>query len=177
MILNLVLTPLCDFIVRRLSDNLGSPFITFILIIGFGFSSIFAALYFIFDRWLWQIIPGIKSKKISGQYLCDGKSNFKTSDWKGTVTIKQTWSKILISLKTDNSYSQSYMAHIDVSDDGSIYLYYCYMNAPNGNLKALHKHDGTASITFDNNSINGKYYNYPVDRPRYGTIKLIKQEK
>ena len=174
LIINLVLTPLCNLIVASISDKIGSPFTVFILLIGVGFSSIFGILYLLFDRCLWKIVPGIKSQKISGIYSCDGKSNYKIPEWKGTITIKQTWSKILISLKTDNSYSQSYVASIEVLDDGNIILYYCYRNNPNGNSKGLNKHEGTADINFDGVKIQGKYYNYPKDRHRYGTFVLTK---
>lgn len=177
LISDFVLTPLCDFLLTKLKENLDPIFIPFILIIGFGFSLIFGIFYLIFDNLLWQIIPGINSQKISGTYLCDGYSNYKISEWTGVVTIKQTWSKILISLKTENSYSQSYMANIEVLDDGNIVLYYCYRNDPNGKLKILHKHEGTSAIIFDATSIKGKYYNYPNDRQRYGTFVLNKQEK
>lgn len=177
LISNFALTPLCDFLLTKLKENLEPIFIPFILLIGFGFSTIFGIFYLVFDKWLWQIIPGIKSQKISGTYICEGHSNYKIPEWKGVITVQQTWSKILISLKTDNSYSRSYMANIDVLDDGKIVLYYCYRNDPNGKIKALHKHEGTSAITFDGTSINGKYYNYPNDRQRYGTFVLNKQEK
>lgn len=172
LIVNLALTPLCDFIVTKLSTYLGTSYIAFTLIIGLGFSTIFGALHFIFDRWLWKIIPSINRQKISGVFSCDGISSYKNQDWHADIIIKQTWSKILITFKTDNSYSQSYMAHIDVLDDGNVKLYYSYRNDPNGNLKTLHKHEGTAIITFYGTSIDGMYYNNQIDRNRYGTFKL-----
>ena len=177
LLINCALTPLCNLILEKLYENLELVLYPFIILLSVSFSLVFSFLYFLFNNFIWKIIPGIKKQNINGSYVCEGVSSYKGASWQGTVKINQTWSKIFITLQTQTSSSNSYMANIAVNENGSIQLNYCYMNKPNGIDKALKKHEGTAEIIFYGKDVSGKYYNYPLDRPRYGTLILHKQEK
>lgn len=172
--INAAIAPLSNKLIDLMAKYLYAEFYPFILLFGIGFSSIFALLYYVFNILLWKIIPVIKQQNISGEYRCEGASSYNNSIWKGTVTIKQTWSRILIRLTAETSSSKSYMANIICCDDGVLELNYCYNNTPNGKIEELHKHEGTANLIFNGDEIGGKYYNYPNDRPRHGTMKLVK---
>ena len=177
LLLNCVLAPAVNAVLDELSENLAPYLYPFIILLGAGFSLFFCGLYLLFDRVLWQIIPGMKAQNLSGVYDCKGVSSCSHKLWEGTVKIKQTWSKIYISLQTVSSTSKSFMANVHVDDNGTVILYYCYRNDPNGSIEGLKKHEGTAEIIFDGDSISGKYYNYPLDRQNYGTLTLKRKEK
>ena len=177
LLLNSLLAPAVDFLINKLSQNLHPYLYPFIILLGVGFSLIFGILFFLFDRLIWKIIPGIKMKNLNGVYQCVGVSSYEQKQWSGDLLIKQTWSKILIKLSTESSESISFMANISVEDDGEVILNYCYNNCPNCSNEDLKKHEGTADIRFTGKSIKGKYYNYPNDRPRHGELTLIKGRK
>ena len=177
LLLNCMLAPAVNAMLDKLSDNIAPYLYPFIILLGVGFSLFFGILYILFDRVFWKLIPGMKVQNLNGVYECNGVSNGSNKLWKGTIKIKQTWSKIYISLQTVSSTSKSFMANIDVDDNGMVRLYYCYRNDPNGTVEELKKHEGTAEIIFDGDSINGKYFNYPLDRQNYGTLILEKLEK
>ena len=177
LLLNCVLAPVVNAVLDKLSQNFAPYLYPFIILLGVGFSLIFGGLYILFDRVLWKLIPCIKAQNLDGVYECNGISRGPNKLWEGTIKIKQTWSKIYISLQTVSSTSKSFMANVHVDDNGTVILHYCYRNDPNGSIEELKKHEGTAEITFDGNTISGKYYNYPLDRQNFGTLTLNKQEK
>lgn len=176
LLLNILFAHTVNFLINLLS-NIHPYLYPFIILLGVGFSSIFGILFFLFDRFLWKLIPGIKRQNLNGSYRCVGISSYEQKEWESTVEIKQTWSKILIRLLTESSNSKSFMASINVEDDGEIVLNYGYGNSPNGSNEDLKKHEGTAEIRFKRQSIKGKYYNYPNDRPSYGQFTLVKKGK
>lgn len=177
LLLNCVLAPVVNAILDKLSENITPYLYPFIILLGVGFSLFFGGLYLLFDIVLWKVIPGMRVQNLGGIYECKGVSSRAHRSWEGTIKITQTWSKIYISLQTVSSTSKSFMANLHVDDNGSVILYYCYRNEPNGSIEKLKKHEGTAEIIFDGNLISGKYYNYPLDRQNFGTLTLNKQEK
>lgn len=177
LLLNSLLAPAVDSFINKLSQNLHPYLYPFIILLGVGFSLIFGILFFLFDRFIWKLIPGIKKQNLNGIYRCVGVSSYEQKQWSGDLLIKQTWSKILIKIRTKSSDSMSFMASVTVADDGEVILNYSYNNCPNGSNEKLKKHEGTAEIRFGKKSIKGKYYNYPNDRPRHGQLTLIKEGK
>ena len=177
LLLNCMLAPAVNAMLDVLSDNITPYLYPFIILLGVGFSVFFGILYIFFDRVLWKLIPGMKVQNLNGVYECKGISSHVSKSWEGIFKIKQTWSKIYISLQTDSSTSKSFMANINVDDNGTVILYYCYRNDPNGTVEGLKKHEGTSEIIFDGNSISGKYYNYPLDRQNHGTLSLTREDK
>ena len=142
----------------------------------------FSILYFASNKYIWRI--GIISNIISipdlnGVWECVGKSMKYGSttilEWNGTITIKQTWNKIMIVLTTKDSQSMStsLLGGIKQLSGKGYILSYMYDNQPKATEIELHKHKGFCNLVFDNRlaSAEGEYYN-DRDRASYGTMKL-----
>jgi SMODS-associating 2TM, beta-strand rich effector domain len=150
--------------------------------------TIFYGLYFLFNLLVWKLpLFGnvFNFPNLDGEWECSGLSTNtrlkKQFDWKGTVTIKQNWDRILITLKTNNSTSSS------LSTTGGIKYYagmgyklsYHYENNPSANSDDdLYKHEGYCILTFcdDGKTAEGCYFNNAKDRQSYGEMKLERKE-
>ncbi len=150
--------------------------------------TVFAILYIIFNKWLWKLNTFknlFHFPNLNGEWECKGLSNNislnKKFDWEGTVTITQSWDKILISLKTKTSTSNSksvtggirYFAGVGYE------LSYHYENIPNASSSDLQKHEGFCILTFSENkeTAEGCYFNNIKDRASYGEMNLSRSEK
>lgn len=149
----------------------------------FSLGMIFAVLYFLFSQFFWKsklFCNVFKYPNLNGKYKIEGESTKKITGenfkWQGELSIEQNWDKILISMKSSNSTSES------MSVDGSVEylptrgyrLKYSYENSPNNDQPELHKHVGHCELIFDKEleKGNGNYYNDGKDRQTYGTIIL-----
>ena len=180
VLVGLGLTYWIDLILSKLETMKGTQIIVLLYsaIFGVGSGAIFTLLYYLFDNFFWKIkIFG--NIDLSGKYQCEGVSKDKSQKEKdrfvGTITIKQTWTKISVNLKTDKSHSDSFMAKISQNGVGDIRLDYCYTNnTDQTNKDMVSRHTGMATIIFSS-EIKGKYYNQPDDRMRYGELVLTKE--
>ena len=180
VLVGLGLTYWIDLILSKLETMKGTQIIVLLYsaIFGVGLGAIFTLLYYLFDNFFWKIkIFG--NVDLSGKYQCEGVSKDKSQKEKdrftATIIIKQTWTKISVNLKTDKSYSDSFMAKISQNGVGDIRLDYCYTNnTDQTNKDMVSRHTGTATIIFSS-EIKGKYYNQPDDRMRYGELVLSKE--
>lgn len=180
VLVGLGLTYWIDLILSKLETMKGTQIIVLLYsaIFGVGSGAIFTLLYYLFDNFFWKIkIFG--NVDLSGKYQCEGVSKDKSQKEKdrftATIIIKQTWTKISVNLKTDKSYSDSFMAKISQNGVGDIRLDYCYTNnTDQTNKDMVSRHTGTATIIFFS-EIKGKYYNQPDDRMRYGELVLSKE--
>lgn len=180
VLVGLGLTYRIDLILSKLETMKGTQIIVLLYsaIFGVGSGAIFTLLYYLFDNFFWKIkIFG--NVDLSGKYQCEGVSKDKSQKEKdrftATIIIKQTWTKISVNLKTDKSYSDSFMAKISQNGVGDIRLDYCYTNnTDQTNKDMVSRHTGTATIIFSS-EIKGKYYNQPDDRMRYGELVLSKE--
>ncbi|CDE71348.1 hypothetical protein [Ruminococcus sp.] len=180
VLVGLGLTYWIDLILSKLETMKGTQIIVLLYsaIFGVGSGAIFTLLYYLFDNFFWKIkIFG--NVDLSGKYQCEGVSKDKSQKEKdrftATIIIKQTWTKISVNLKTDKSYSDSFMAKISQNGVGDIRLDYCYTNnTDQTNKDMVSRHTGTATIIFSS-EIKGKYYNQPDDRMRYGELVLSKE--
>ena len=180
VLVGLGLTYWIDLILSKLETMKGTQIIVLLYsaIFGVGSGAIFPLLYYLFDNFFWKIkIFG--NVDLSGKYQCEGVSKDKSQKEKdrftATIIIKQTWTKISVNLKTDKSYSDSFMAKISQNGVGDIRLDYCYTNnTDQTNKDMVSRHTGTATIIFSS-EIKGKYYNQPDDRMRYGELVLSKE--
>lgn len=180
VLVGLGLTYWIDLILTKLETMKGTQIIVLLYsaIFGVGSGAIFTLLYYLFDNFFWKIkIFG--NVDLSGKYQCEGVSKYKSQKEKdrftATIIIKQTWTKISVNLKTDKSYSDSFMAKISQNGVGDIRLDYCYTNnTDQTNKDMVSRHTGTATIIFSS-EIKGKYYNQPDDRMRYGELVLSKE--
>lgn len=145
-------------------------------------------LYILYSKYVWKWKPFrmiFRYPDFNGKYSIEGKSFKKTTgetfNWGGVLSIKQDWDKILVSMKSKNSSSES------VSVNGSIVyhpmkgyeLKYSYENTPNNNVEELHKHEGTCTLSFDEelNSATGNYYNDMKNRENYGSMDLRRMDE
>lgn len=96
-------------------------------------------------------------------------------DWSAVITITQSWSKILIHLKTENSESSSIAASISHVAGVGYRLLYAYQNAPVANQLELNKHSGSVELLFDENgsAASGNYFT-DQHRQTVGTMTLTK---
>ena len=94
------------------------------------------------------------------------------------MTIVQTWSRIAITLKTDQSISRSGPACLTREDGVGYCLLYTYANEPQPGQPELHIHRGTCELRFSENfsEASGFYFN-DQNRLTFGRMKLTKQSK
>lgn len=133
-----------------------------------GAGTVFVALYWILDRfaWRWRIFSRLlKVPDLSGEWECAGQSintEGKTiHEWKAKITIVQTWDRIRVRLKTDQSASNSTSAALIRDEADGFRLFYSYTNEPKMGQPDLTGHRGSAEITFskDVSSGEGEYFN------------------
>lgn len=145
---------------------------------------LFAALYFLFNKYLWKLgwlrklllVPDL-----NGTWGCKGRTTLKNGeeadfDWAATIKITQSWSKILIHLQTSQSESKSISASLFHEDGVGFRVLYQYDNRPNADELDLLNHSGCGELLFDENVTNasGSYF---TDRHRttVGTMSLKKE--
>ena len=135
----------------------------------FGFGSVF----WLFDNWLWKVSfinNMIKYPDISGKWI-GTIDNPKYNPISTEVTIKQTWSKININLRTKTADSNTKALSFFVADYDNPRLTYIYYNkSKTTNLKS---HGGTGDLEFikSENVLKGDYYT-DKQRINHGTIYL-----
>lgn len=148
-----------------------------------GAGVVFAALYWLLDRyaWRWSIVSKfLKVPDLSGEWNCKGQtinSNGSPShSWEAQVTIVQTWDKIRVRLRTSQSGSNSNSAALICDEADGYRLFYSYKNDPKIGEADLKGHRGFAEVTFnkDLRSGEGEYFN-GYGRYTFGTLKLQKR--
>ncbi len=148
-----------------------------------GFYGLF---YNIFDRWLWRMpilrqIGLVNLPDLNGTWNGYVVSSF---DGHGTrhgahIEILQSWTKISIILRTENSKSHSLIATIITKNPGGIVLSYEYLNEPKANAKeTMHPHRGTTWLTLvkSGEMFDGEYYT-GRDRLNYGSLHFERFQK
>lgn len=143
---------------------------------------IFLALYFYFNSSFWKlkkVSAWLKVPDLSGEWLCNGQTinPDKTPGpiWNGVVTIRQSWDKIRVSLKTAQSTSDSISASVVHDASHGFRLMYSYRNQP-GIGQDMQAHFGYATFTFDSSlrEADGEYFN-GNGRYTFGTMKLSRK--
>lgn len=107
---------------------------------------------------------------ISGEYDVKFKTSYDdmTSEREAKIIIKQTFYKIKVIFKTEQSTSVARSVFINFDEDG-IYLTYTYFNDSNNKVETMHKHDGACNLIIKNNKVTGNYFNHP-ERGNCGDI-------
>ncbi|WP_138754472.1 hypothetical protein [Paenibacillus sinopodophylli] len=160
------------------------------IVVSFTISTftVFALMYFLFNHfiWKWKVFSKfLHFPNLNGEWECIGLSNNikqqKQYHWNGTVVIKQTWDKMLVSIKTGTSTSQSMSLTGGIKHfPGLGYkMSYHYENTPNVSEVELKKHEGFCILTFDEKKISatGCYFNNIKDRATYGEMNLRRREE
>ena len=149
---------------------------TFLSLVGAG--AVYGVLYWIFDRFTWKFAPLgrlLKVPDLSGVWLCEGVplESPSAKPWKGKVTIVQSWDRLRIHLKTDNSSSDSMAAALQHDAAAGYRLMYHYRNQPGTEERELAPHHGFAELTFapGEKTAVGDYFN-GRGRNTFGTMSL-----
>lgn len=157
--------------------------INFKLSIGISASTVFGVLYFVFSKVIWRtrlFAYFFKYPNLNGEYKVEAISQSNPTgnkiEWEGIMNIQQSWDKLIITLKTDNStsYSKSIVGNIRYIPNLHYQLCYNYENTPECTQDELDKHEGFCSVYFEENLGLGEgyYFNNIKERQSYGTMKL-----
>jgi len=144
----------------------------------------FGLLYKLVDCYLWKIpilqkIGFFKTPDLNGKWITYINSSHDdySQNISANVTIKQTWTRIVICLNGSQSSSTSRIASILVENSGQTLLSYEYMNQPNSNApNTMHIHFGFTRLILsdDKRILSGDYYN-GRGRANCGTLRLEKE--
>lgn len=142
----------------------------------FGF---LAGLAWFFNKWGWHAFRWLHSiPDLRGTYELEilSSNDQHAKPIKGTLTIAQEWTRILVTVKTATSSSSSIGAWLSDDPTQGAVLTYAYRNEPDPAAKDdLHAHAGTAKITFAaDGTAHGRYYN-DRDRQTFGSLALTKR--
>jgi hypothetical protein len=135
--------------------------------VSLGTVAIFTALFLAFDNWAWKhrlfgrvvAIPDLNGTwKLTGNSIADGGEK---REWNAIARIKQSWSRIAISIETDLSRSRSGLAAIERDPGHGFRLIYGYLNEPKSPDDELGIHRGTCEVIFSESLDTGQgtYFN------------------
>ena len=142
---------------------------------------VYGLCYLLFDHWLWRttllrILLGIRTPDLSGSW----KSNVEPagdsfSSREANVEIRQTWTKLIVTLETEASRSKSVVAAIAFLTPQRAELVYEYSNEPKaGAVDSMHAHRGLARLVCTGeDEMEGEYFT-GRDRGTYGALKLVR---
>jgi hypothetical protein len=143
----------------------------------------FGILHLVFDRFLWRrkiarkflLVPDL-----NGTWECRGKTILKSGTaqdltWSGTVTIRQSWSRLVVVLKSGQSTSRSIAASLYQEPGTGYRLIYHYDNRPKADEATLLRHSGQCDLVFsdDTESASGEYFT-GQGRMTLGTMQLTR---
>ncbi len=116
----------------------------------------------LFDLWIWKwkVVQKIhRVPVLEKEYKGKLTSSFDNKDYKGNLAINQTFTKLSIKFKSNESSSYSIVASI-IDNNDTNQLIYTYQNDPKANIRDRSPiHYGTAILSVDNVSkIEGSYF-------------------
>jgi hypothetical protein len=175
MILASSLAPIVGHWLQAMNTFLG------LSLVGVSSISLFGFLYLGFDAKLWRWRPArrlLLVPDLNGEWACTGKTEFKNGqpknyDWNGVITIRQSWSRMSVVLKTDKSRSESLAASLRRRGTGEYELIYHYDNEPGVGEPEIKRHTGVCRLLFDHaeTCADGSYFS-DHDRMTVGTMRL-----
>lgn len=165
------------FLADRAIASFGIP------LTGISAVSIFGLLWLLFDRCLWKV--GLVRRvllvpDLNGNWKCAGQTISKGSElvdykWDATITISQSWSKMLVRLETSQSSSKSIAASLYHEGDRRYRLIYHYTNDPKPSEQELRRHSGLTDLLFNASvrTAEGRYFT-DGDRLTVGEMELTR---
>lgn len=144
---------------------------------------IFGTIFWLFNQYLWKfkhIRSLLLMPDLNGKWECSGTTLIKGGQetnrvWKAEIDITQSWSKIIIRLKTKDSLSKSTSASITRLENQGFKILYHYENDPTCVDTTLSKHDGAAEIIFNQDCVEGEgHYFTDQHRSTVGSLKIRK---
>ena len=98
--------------------------------------SVVAVLFFLYEKWLWRLIPWNRPPILKKEY--DGTIKYK---WEGEsrskdiqISVEQTLLTVRITTKTDINSSRALTGDI-VEEHGAYFLYYTYITNPSAQYR------------------------------------------
>lgn len=144
---------------------------------------VFGAVFWWFNQYLWKcksVRKILLMPDLNGKWECTGTTLIKAGaetnyPWKAEINITQSWSKIIIRLKTKDSVSYSTSASITRLEGQGFKILYHYQNDPTRIEETLHKHDGATEIIFNQDCTEGTgHYFTDQHRSTVGSLTLRK---
>lgn len=143
-----------------------------------SFGGFYTALYWIFDnrmwRWpLWRRMGLLNVPDLNGRWAGTVESSYGNgSRYEVAISISQRWSKLLVSLETEYSFSYSISATLKVADVTIPELSYLYINEPKASAPdTMSIHRGTATLQLKESVLEGDYYT-GRGRMTFGSMRL-----
>ena len=135
----------------------------------------FYGFYYLFNNYLWKcrlINKKIGCPNISGNWkgkITNSKHSIQTE-----VEIRQTWTEIVMNLKTATASSKTTALSFFTEDSKNPEIIYIYENKVR-NTNKFHSHGGTGKLTFfkEEDKLIGNYYT-DEQRETHGKIELKK---
>lgn len=143
---------------------------------------VFSILFLLYNHFIWKWVCklplGQVTPNLNGLYTGVLKSSYDeyNEPHKITMSIKQSWTKILITLHTETSKSCSKTASLLLNTKCDPMLLYFYQNDPHIDSKSsMEIHYGTCEHTYnkENKTLDAWYYS-GRGRNTTGTIQLTK---
>lgn len=165
-------------------NTLNSTWPSFELTVSITAISIFGILYGLFNKFFWKLkflnkLGIVYIPNLNGTW--EGTFSSSYYDWEeefpATLIIEQTWSKICITGKFNNSASSSYTTSIKVNGGEGIKIYYSYQNEKKTEKadEPYSDHKGYGTLLLKNNVIEGLYFNNPSNNRNYGKLNLSRK--
>ena len=142
---------------------------------------VYFGLHWMFNKFAWKI-PFFKIPNLSGLWRVTGATLTEDGEikyqWDAEIDIEQTWEKIVICLKTENSISESYTATLAKANGSQAgwRLSYSYSNNPNiEQSHELYSHRGYCELLIDKalESATAAYFN-SNGRRTFGKMELTR---
>jgi hypothetical protein len=145
----------------------------------------FGALYLLFEHQIWKwraphAIGLVRTPNLNGTWRGVLKSSYDdfATDYEIEVTIRQSWTQMIVELVTSQSSSKSDTASVYVNRAANPMVVYTYLNIPNPDQpETMEIHTGTTKLELrtsgQGQQLLGSYYS---DRGRrnYGQMTLSK---
>lgn len=131
--------------------------------------AVFLLLTVVTDRhaWRWRVLRAlhiIEVPDLSGTWTGTVRSSYDGGsdtplEHDVQVTIRQSWLRMVITLRTSSSRSRSYMAALLPDDATAAELTYTYLNEPDSNTPMeIETHKGTAELHLSDGQLRGRYF-------------------
>ena len=146
---------------------------------------VFGVSYWAFDNWLWRlrflrVLRLIRVPDLRGTWAGTVASSY--TEFEGqqavTVTIEQTWTKMVVWLNAAESRSWSLTASILINSPEGLVLTYLFDNQPEPESDStMHRFRGTTVLVSTAlNRLEGYYYT-GRGRGTHGSLKLCRQRR
>jgi hypothetical protein len=147
----------------------------------------FGVLYLLFENYVWKwsvlrVLGVVQLPNLNGNWNGTLKSSYDDfrTDYEIEITIKQSWTRIIVELATSQSSSKSDTASVYVNRAANPMIVYTYLNIPNPDQpESMEIHTGTTKLELGESKhgeqLAGSYYS---DRGRrnHGQITVFKRE-